>query len=106
VLAHYPGPIRKGVPPDTVCRQIERIDTLEIRSGFHTEIFNQHESPLRGSTNGKSDEWVLATHYQGVADALLLKWPVTASIFESVAKDHRGGAVWFDQELQKNSLEY
>jgi hypothetical protein len=106
VLAHFPGPIRKGVPPDAVCKQIDRIDTLEIRSGFHAEIFNQHEGSLIGSRDGKSDEWVMAAHYQRVADTLLINWPVTASIFESVAKDHRGGAAWFDQELQKNSLEY
>jgi hypothetical protein len=48
----------------------------------------------------------MAEHYKGIAEVLLLSWPVTASVFESVAEVHRSGATWHDQKLQKNSLDY
>ncbi|MDR3716713.1 MAG: hypothetical protein P4L51_28230 [Puia sp.] len=92
-------------PPEAVCQVIDRINTREIVSGFHTELFNQQGSSSRSPFEGGKREWAMAERHKAIAEELSLKWPVTASIYERLAEGYRHDAARIDQKAQQESLD-
>lgn len=105
LLAHYPGSHTGQKPPDEVCRVIDRINTKSIRSGFYGGVFEKQSASSRGPFDGGDRERRIAAAYKRIAESLLLRWPVTASIFESLATSYLHEAVRQDEEAQKDSLD-
>jgi hypothetical protein len=60
----------------------------------------------RGLYAGGDREREIAKAYRQVADGLLLRWPVTAGIFISIADSFWARAVEHDAQAQWDSLEW
>lgn len=105
LLSHYPGSDVGQKPPDPVCRVIDHINTRPIRSGFYSGMFDKKSSSTRGVFDGGDRERQIAATYKEVADKLLLHWPVTASIFESLVASYAHDAARQDEEAQRDSLD-
>jgi hypothetical protein len=106
LLAQYPEVQVGQWPPDSICCVIDRINTKSIRSGFYSGIFNKHSFSSRGVFDGGDRERKIAARFKQLADTIFLKWPATASIFQSLMDTYLHDAARQDEEAQKDSLEY
>jgi len=106
LLAHYPGAEAGETPLEFICNAIERINTRFLLSGFRDTLHNYHSFSSRSPLEGGNRERAIADHYRKIAAALLLKWPVTASLFENLADTYSLRAVEEDHRAQRESLDY
>lgn len=105
VLGRFRRKALGQAPPDAVRGTIDRINTQEIRSGFHAAVFNRTSMSSRGLFVGGDRERGISAAYRQVADSLMLMWPVTAGIFISLADSYGAQANEHDVQAQKDSLE-
>ena len=93
VFAYFPNSMELEMPPKSICRAIDHVNTPSIKDGFRSEVFNQHGASSCGPYEGGVRERRMSEHFQNLADSLILKSPVTASIFEALAGIYRFDAV-------------
>jgi hypothetical protein len=105
LLSHYPESPIGQQPPQEICQVIDRINTRSIRSGFYSGVFDKQSASTRGVFDGGDRERGIAEVYKKIADSLLLQYPVTASVFESLMSSYLQDAARWDEEAHRDSLD-
>jgi len=72
-------------PPEPIAGIVDDINTNEIKDNFRVSVMNKRSSSSRSPYAGGQRERNLAAYFQRLADGRRLKYPVTASILESIA---------------------
>lgn len=104
LLACYPKSTHEK-PPTVVCELIDDIADKTLCGSYHARIYNRLGSTVRGPFDGGEIEWNKAKRFNNIADELRVEYPVTASIYRSLASDYECEAKRQDEEAEMLKLD-
>jgi hypothetical protein len=106
ILACYPDKGDGNWPPEEICKILDEINTDSIRNNFAAAIINSRGAYSKGMFDGGESERALAEGYRRIAHQHAIKYPVTASIFEGVARHYDVCARREDADAKARDMEY
>lgn len=93
-------------PSDEICKIIDGINTKSIRNNFHAAIFNNRGTTSRGIFDGGQQERELSANLRDLAQKHAIKWPVTSSILDDLAKEYDRIGQEEDRQASVIDLDY
>lgn len=102
LLANYPE--NNNYPPESICRIIERLNNIDVNSGFGMRLFNKRGVTLR-KTGGMVDHQD-SLKYKKYADKIRFSYPITASIFDQLSTEYDNMALKDDNRTKLEGMEY
>ena len=106
MLAKYPENIQSQWPPDVICEIIDTINSDVINRNFRSGIFNKRGFSSRAPFEGGTRERKLAEYFTNLYEKIYTKWPITASILQSLADQYEFDAKVEDERAKRDSLDY
>jgi len=106
ILAQYPENSVDSWPPTEICEVIDTINTKNLKSGFHTAVFNKKGVTTRGAFDGGKIEREYAKYYQEQSDKIKHEYPVTAKILDNLASNYKKEAQAMDEQAERDKLDY
>ena len=88
-------------PTKPVRNAIERLARDTVERGFRIQIHNNRGSTSRSLTDGGKQERELAGRFDQWASLIRDRWPRTAAILSSVAKEYRAQGQAEDEEAER-----
>lgn len=104
LLACYPKSTHER-PPQIICELIDGIDNKTLNSSYHARIYNRLGSTVRGPFDGGEIEWNKSKRFAVIAQELEVEYPVTSSIYRSLASDYELEAKRQDEEAEMLKLD-
>lgn len=104
LLACYPKSTHER-PPQIICEMIDEIHEKTLCTSYHARIYNRLGSTVRGPFDGGGIEWNKAKRFGTIADELQVEFPVTSSIYRSLASDYEVEAKRQDEEAEMLKLD-
>lgn len=98
LLANAPFESDDDWPCIAVREVIEKFESVEMRRGFETGIFNLRGSFSKSLSEGGQQERALAKNYASYAEKCAHKWPNTAASLRNIAKYYEDDAWREDQQ--------
>jgi hypothetical protein len=96
-----------GVWPHVAVRNlIERLDNKIVDKHVQNQIYNNRGVVSRGPNDGGKQERGLAGKYKKMSEAMRVKWPRTAAIFQSLAESYEGEARREDVDSDLHELKW
>ncbi len=92
-------------PPQIICELIDGIDNKTLNGSYHARIYNRLGSTVRGPFDGGEIEWNKSKRFAAIAQELEVEYPVTASIYRSLASDYELEARRQDDEAELLKLD-
>ena len=104
LLACYPKSTTEK-PPQIICELIDGIDNKTLNGSYHARIYNRLGSTVRGPFDGGEIEWNKSKRFAVIAKELEVEYPITASIYRSLASDYESEAKRQDEEAEMLKLD-
>ncbi|NUM79927.1 hypothetical protein HUU42_03895 [bacterium] len=93
-------------PQEAVCYAIDRLNVDEIKRGFIIAVQNKRGASTHGPFEGGGQERDLAQSFRQKVSAIRDRWPITASLLETVAVHYDEEAKYHDNRAREADLKY
>ena len=104
LLACYPKSTNER-PPEIICDIIDELYNKTLCASYHARIYNRLGSTVRGPFDGGGIEWNKSKRFNTIAEELQVEYPITASIYRSLASDYEFEAKRQDEEAEMLKLD-
>jgi hypothetical protein len=103
LLASYPRKDEQW-PPDCICEILDDVNSEAMLSSFRTEIVNSRGVTVRSPFAGGEQERVLAGKFDRMAQRILHRYPITASVLSGLAERYKYDAYDEDERARLDEL--
>ncbi|MHA8106297.1 hypothetical protein [Aquirufa sp. 5-AUSEE-100C1] len=105
ILAEYPENINEW-PQEKIFHIIEEINTVSLKRGYSSAMFNKRGLSARGAFDGGNIEREKAIFFEKLENDYKNKYPNVAEIFKHLKLEYLVDAKRMDEEAERNKLEY
>ncbi len=104
LLSNCPIPENLDTNSRVVLSAMERIGSEELFSGYHCGVISNRGVTTRGPATGGELEGELARQYRTIANNCRSEYPLTAAMFDGVARSYEDEAKWHDEGARRRRL--